>query len=161
MLAAFIHFCFYQKTLMMKGILQISVLIFAFGCSQVSNERNSNTQLSDSNQAFLRPEIELIGYKPNEDSLFIVSSEDWVYYPFGKYQKYREFHLKFLQGKSHEIDSIFESFPFFTVRSGLNTIQFIESDETMKLEMIYAEILDRDLVIHNEIKIGQKNQISY
>ena len=115
----------------------------------------------DSLMHLIRSNFEIVEIELKKDTLLLYSTKDFVYYPYGKYRKFKDFQLSHLTIKdsNYKIDTIGSNFIIINLENQNNIIQFTEYSETDKLELVSAIINDNDLKFNNDIKVGMnKNE---
>jgi hypothetical protein len=106
---------------------------------------------------------EFIKTSINKDTLTIVSTADWLYYPFGKYQTMKEFENTYFRKNNRNAKCIripAENDSIFKVGMGHSCIEFIvidsmeEENNGNRLEIVFAYIVDNEIRFNNKIHTG-------
>lgn len=136
-------------------------LLFA-GCNSQQMKHNTNKyEHSDSSHIIPNaPIINVDDYEIIKDTLRIISTSKFLYYPFGIHNDTKEFikHHPFLH-------DFVEPITFASDDSGIITnlycfnfknsqISFLLDSQTKNLELVSAKILDQEIVINSQINIG-------
>ncbi len=157
------------NTFFLKRVLNILIptifLSLLLSCNMAQNtdnriEATESIITIDSLMDLTRKDCEIIEMKLTKDTLLIVSTNDILYYPYGKYSLFEDFQLShsIIKENNYKIDSIEKDFIIITLKSKNNLLKFIESKESSKLEIFNADINDNDLKFSNGIKIGMSQK---
>jgi len=92
-------------------------------------------------------------YAIKNDTLWIASGDKFLYYPFGIYKNidelavvYSFMNRKSLLNNNRLLDNLYFN------RSSIVTM--LDTDDSKKIEIVYAKILDSNIVLSNGIKVG-------
>jgi hypothetical protein len=146
----------------MKRLLYWLLIFSLIDCSHspiAKPSYNQNTKFSaDSIKHFARKESKVVDIKLTKDTLFIVSTNMELYYPFGTYSNFDGFCSKYLNkgNRRCKIDSIQNIFKVIRVQNELSKVELIENTESNKLEILSANINDSSFELINGIKVGIK-----
>ena len=158
---------FFDKISFKKSLSFFYLMIFLNIFISCDMKYNSNDDINassiismDSLLNLSQEKREIIEVKLSNDTLLIISTEDALYYPFGKYHSLNDFQLSqpILQDNSYSIDSTEKHFKVITLKSANNFLKLLASEESGNLEIIDAEIKDNDLRFSNDIKIGMSQK---
>lgn len=158
-----------NKINMLKKILNILISFFFLNllssCNIAQNTDNrieSTTSIitMDSIVNLTWEDCEIIETKLTNDTLLIVSTNNFLYYPFGKYHLFAEFQTSHfnINNDKYKIDSVKKDFLIITVENKNNLLRFIESKDSDKLEIVYADIKDNSFAFSNGMKIGMNKE---
>jgi len=96
---------------------------------------------------------EVYDYAIRNDTLWVVSGDDFLYYPFGIYKNIDELSVvysfmnrKSLLNNNRLLDNLYFN------RSSIVTV--LDTDDSKKIEIVYAKILDSNIILTNGIKVG-------
>jgi len=136
-----------------------SFIFSLIGCTQSTGTRLSSNQSeqlnTDSLKQLVRTEFKLVDIKLIKDTLFIVSTNKSLYYPFGAYSNFNEFYHKHSnESDICKTDSIHNVFKVISIQRGNSKIEFIENTETNRLELLSANINDSSFRFLDGIKVG-------
>jgi hypothetical protein len=146
----------------MKRLIYCLLIFTLIDCSHSPRAKpfyNQNTKFSaDSIQHFARKESKVVDIRLTKDTLFIVSTNVELYYPFGTYSNFDGFYSEYLikGNRRCKIDSIQKVFKVIRIQNELSKIELIENTETNKLEILSANINDSSFGFINGIKVGIK-----
>ena len=135
----------------------ISLLICCSRPIEAQQDKNLNLSIDvDSIKSFAKKEQKVVAIRISNDTLCIVSTNKALYYPFGSYSNFADYYSKSLQNSEYEyaIDSAFNLFKIIKVHSENSELEFIENNETNKLELLTGHISDDSFCLFNGIKIG-------
>jgi hypothetical protein len=124
---------------------------------EAQQDKNLNLSIDvDSIKSFAKKEQKVVAIRISKDTLCIVSTNKALYYPFGSYSNFADYYSKSLQNSEYEyaIDSAFNLFKIIKVHSENSELEFIENNETNKLELLTGHISDDSFCLFNGIKIG-------
>jgi hypothetical protein len=111
---------------------------------------------ADSVKRFAIKDQKIIAIRVSLDTLCIVSTNKALYYPFGSYSNFTDYYTESLKNSENKyaIDSAFNIFKIISIRSGNSELEFIENNETNRLELLSGHIKDDSFGLFNGIKIG-------
>ena len=155
----------------MKNKLVIVLIVVIFwGCNSNVNKTtvNSGSKVSlqqpetniDSLRKWVHQNLETQSIEVEGDTLKLISADFYFYYPFGKYDN---------------ISSIQSNYPFLKLQMQVDTtlgyadnlykltfknsfIKFIKNDDTKRMEIVYAKILDGRLVSLRGLRVGLRKE---
>ena len=153
----------FKSTYIMKKIsrliiknLNIITLVILFITSKTYCQSDLKIQI-DSLSKYAKPEFKLIDFEINNDTLKIVSTSDFLYYPFGKFYS-PENVIKVLPQLTTMERNIKNKdiYKFIFKTSYVKTFltEGICIGCKKNIEIVYAEIKDKEIVLKNGINLG-------
>ncbi len=136
--------------------------ILLFGCPQSNCFKIQSNEVSqivqDSLIQYAKREFEIIEIKKRGDTLLIVSTNNVLFYPFGKYINFNEFKDGYLIkcDLKVKITSSFNIFKIFNIENETSSVKLMENTETKNLELLEADIRDNSFKLFYGIRIGMK-----
>ncbi len=119
------------------------------GINNTSNESMSSEILDD---------FEIIEFSFQEDTLRIVSTSSFLYYPFGCYISPKEFLEQYSFTKKHikqdRITVVNSDTELYCFSLHDSYIKFLYDEEKNRMELFSARVADDDFLLENGIKIG-------
>lgn len=147
-------------------LLGILVAHLLLGCKGQPEKRKDSlavesTQTSiESPSSGIEDDFEIIEYSIAGDTLRIVSTSNFLYYPFGCYVGAEEFLERYLfMKKSEEQGSFIGDTPVSKIalyRFSFNNsyVKFLHDGEKNRMELVGARITDEEVLLDNRVKIG-------
>ena len=138
----------------MNKILCVGIILVIAGCgNQTTKIKGDETTLGNKFSVSLMDDFEIIEYKIISDTLSIVSTSDFLYYPFNKYNDIKDLtnNYSFMEN-SVEYNDL--HVPLYRFSFKKSYIKFVYDDQNRLFEIVAAKIFDDDIVLSNQIKIG-------
>lgn len=141
----------------MKKILFVIILNLFFGCVCGSyKDANKNTikrtELNQNQPSLKLFDFDIVEFNIIGDTLKIVSTSDFLYYPFGVFKNEKEFSNQYLfMSEAVDCIGLYRLFRFSYKES---SAKFWFNEETGRLELVSAKVIDNSVVLNNEVKIG-------
>jgi len=95
----------------------------------------------------VKTDFELIDYKLSTDTLTLISSSDFLHYPFGVFKD-----NKALKKEYPNLFNLKNGFPYLTL--GDSYVKFFFDDDKKRLETVYAKITNPEIRLRNGIATG-------
>jgi len=136
-------------------LMFFAVLIFNCNCSGKKGNYFSITQTDlDDLKKSAKKELELVDMYVAHDTLLIASTNNYLYYPFGKFKKLNGFIDKYFSSVEVSVDSIQGTFKQYIITKDNCKIDIIENDDTGYLEVVSAQLFGDCITFVNNIKVG-------
>jgi hypothetical protein len=135
----------------------ISLLICCSRPTEAQLDENLSYDINaDSLKSFAIKDQKIIAIRISHDTLCIVSTNKALYYPFGCYNSFTDYYTESLKNSEYKyaIDSAYNIFKIINIRSGNSQLEFIENNETNRLELLSGHIKDDSFGLFNGIQIG-------
>lgn len=151
---------------MIKNILLGVFFIFLImGCNSQSVEYNNKEALkrdSIQNKSSIgkTTDFEILEHNIFADTLLIVTTSDFLYYPFGNYKNMKDFTNQYsFMKNSVEYDypyndSTSTMIPLYRFSFNQSYIKFLYDNDKKRLELIAAKIFNSEVGLNNQVKIG-------
>jgi hypothetical protein len=108
---------------------------------------------SDSLQSFAKKKLELNELHIKKDTLEIVSTMAFLYYPFGKFKTFDSLrHSLIIFKDSLEVDSLNNKLHRMTFKNSF--LKFYFDDDKKAFEIVSGEIRDQNIILLNNIRVG-------
>jgi hypothetical protein len=111
---------------------------------------------TDSIKQFAKSDFKVLDIKLSGDTLCVISTNKLLFYPFGIFNDFYDFHREYLNKSNRicQIDSVQKVFKIIQLQNEKVKIELVENTETNKLEILSANICDDNFEFTNGIKIG-------
>ena len=136
---------------MKKNLISFIVLSICIYCNSQRDTKNSKIDTQQFDE-------EILDFHFSIDTLWIVSTSNFFFYPFGKYHNLHElsnaylFMKKRIEYDTHSRDYSNEPLNRFTYNQSY--IKFFYDDEKKTMEIISAKIFDKKISLINHVQIG-------
>jgi hypothetical protein len=107
--------------------------------------------LSDEIKKKVKSDLGLIDCKMSSDTLALISTSDFLYYPFGIFRD-----NKSLKKEYPKLFNLKNGFPYLSFDDSY--VKFVYDDEKERLEIVYAKIHDSEIRLRNGIATGMNRQ---
>ena len=158
----------------MKNKLVIVLIVVIFwGCNSNVNKTtvNSGSKVSiqqpetniDSLEKWVHENLATKSIEVEGDTLKLMSADFYFYYPFGEYDSIDSIQSKYPRLKLETVIDTSRGLSQKLYRMTYNKsfIKFIKEDETKKIEIIYAKILDSSIVLLRDVRVGLKKDVFF
>jgi len=97
--------------------------------------------------------IEVSDYAMKNDTLWVLSGDTFLYYPFGIYTNIDELAVaySFMNRKSLFVNNTLLDNLYF---NGSSIVTVLDTSSVSNVEVVYAKIVDTNIVLTNGIKVG-------
>ena len=146
-------------------MLGVPIIFLLMGCKSQPTEHKNNEAIKkeiiqNKSSVGKVDDFEILERSIFADTLLIISTSDFLYYPFGSYKNMKDFtkQYSFMQN-SVELaypnnDSTAPLVPVYRFSFNHSYIKYLYDDEKEKLEIIAAKIFDSEVSLSNQVKIG-------
>ena len=146
---------------MRKQILFYFLLIISFGCSSRPGKNSIPEKVTVTDSlVYFSYDNELISTKLNGDTLNIVTTNQFAYYPFGKYFSIEEFNNS-LKSFNLEIeqqypnnDTLSDLRVLYNLTYKDSKIKVLSDQENETIEIVSGKILDAEVELVNGFQVG-------
>ena len=121
------------------------------------NIRNSDTLETLNLQSRVKNELGLTEIQLKKDTLELVSSSGFLYYPFGKYKNINDFIQKneIWSGYKTDVIDTADNTTLYKLTFKNSFINFLKSPDSKTLEIVKVKVFDPKILLINGIKIGE------
>lgn len=132
------------------------------GYEPTSVHKKNETPL-DSLNKWVKKDLEVQEIKVTGDTLKLISEDFYFYYPFGKYKYIDSIRLKYPLFKFNlEIDTTQgQKDKLYRMVYKDSFVKFAKSDETGRIEIVYARILDNNIVALRGLRVGLTKDVFF
>jgi len=142
---------------MKRQITLILIITIFISCSNKKQHIQDTLKIqTDSLDKYAKKEFRLIDFKINDDTLKLISSSDFLDYPFGKYLKTVNFKKALPLLTKMELNKTDKDICKFIYKSSyIKTFLSKSEDELSKktVWIVYAKIKDKEIALINGIKL--------
>lgn len=148
-----------------KVLMSMIIVSITIGCGDHLAKRidKSTFEKNSNNKELLESNIgdfEIVEYGIFGDTLRVISTSDFLYYPFGSYENIKGLSKKIpymirsnkeernSQDTTHVVGTTF----CFSIRNSY--VKFVKDEKTNKIELVFARIMDTEICLTNGISIG-------
>ena len=138
-------------------IIVICAILLITSCNNRLSKSIDSTELSNHlvelKSLSKIEKIEVSDYAVRNDTLWGASGDKFLYYPLGIYQSIYELAAaySFMNKKQLSVDKTILNQLYFKQNS---IVTVLDTDNSGKIEIVYAKISDSDIVLSNGIKVG-------
>jgi len=158
----------------MKNILLISLITVLFGgCNSNVNKTavNSRSKIApqqaetniDSLRKWVHQNLETQSIEVEGDTLKLMSADFYFYYPFGEYGSIDSIQSKYPRLKLQTVIDTSQgvSLDLYKMTFNQNFAKFIKNSDTKKIEIVYAKILDSNIVLLRGVRVGLRKDVFF
>ena len=143
-------------------MISLLLLYFCAYCNSQHNTKNSKVVHHNSSQSFKidvkQIDAELLDSYFSIDTLWIVSTANFFFYPFGKYHYLQDLSNVYpFMSKKKEYDKHSRDYsnePLYRFTCNQSYIKFFYDDEKKTMEIVSAKIFDKRISLINQVEIG-------
>lgn len=146
----------------MKIVFFLFIIPLMISCS-TKKELNKSSQVFLENnyedlKMAIKEDVEVIKVSFVKDTMHLVLTNSYLFYPFGEYKDFNLFYNDFSKTKDINIDSTFNIFKIIKMRINKSCVIFIENFETGKLEIFSGQIYDPDYKLVYGVQVGMSKK---
>lgn len=138
-------------------------LIAVISCGQRKTDKSISTSSYKkvTEEPSLKEYAELIEYKKHGDTITIVSTDKFLYYPFGSFNSAVEFEDKYDLKMDKQVESSYPDGDTTQAKRDIykyiinnSYIKFLLYEDQKKLEVLSGKIYDKNICLVNGVKLG-------
>jgi hypothetical protein len=158
----------------MKNILLISLITVLFGgCTSNVNKTTAHSASkasplqpetnTDSLRKWVHQNLETQSIEVEGDTLKLISADFYFYYPFGEYDSIDSIQSKYPRLKLQTVIDTSQgvSLDLYKMTYNQNFAKFIKNSDTKKIEIVYAKVLDRNIVLLRGVRVGLRKDVFF
>jgi hypothetical protein len=153
-----------MQTLFKRLTFYSLILITAFSCADISREKANEDKEqyvqskvilnADSLKKDVKASTELIELKITKDTLSVVSTAPFLYYPFGKFNTSDDFRTHLPVALSNPENTKDKAIKIYKLSYKNSFVKMFNSDETKLFEVVSGIIYDKEMMLTDSIAIG-------